>query len=79
MQLRVLMYLKLISCFTGQYEGKYILKLLEMTPSENTNMDDKDADLFSFRTKPSSAPVQRKEEVKEEPYIVPDKSKTLGK
>ncbi|XP_057201325.1 transmembrane protein 220-like [Triplophysa rosa] len=41
------------------------------------NMDDKDADLFSFRTKPSSAPVQRKEEVKEEPYIVPDKSKTL--
>ncbi|XP_057201197.1 fas-binding factor 1 homolog isoform X3 [Triplophysa rosa] len=40
------------------------------------NMDDMDADLFSSKKKPSSAPVQRKEE---EPSIFPDKSKTSDK
>lgn len=42
------------------------------------NMDDMDADLFSLR-KPSSAPVQSKEEPNGESSKLPHKSNTSGK
>lgn len=41
-------------------------------------MDDMDADLFSSKKKPSSAPVQRKDSKRADPSKAGDQSKTTG-